>query len=286
MKNFNSFTRAAIALMALCGMLAPAFAFAQTGVAATASVNAGTRASVKVKAAAAAKTPKSKACVGKIKTDMATAKTCADQEIDRRIAALNDLGTRVQAMQKVTDSFKQSIANSIQTQVSALGQLKAKIDADTDAATLKTDIQAIAQSYRVYALLLPQVRIAAQADREVVLATMLTTLGQKLQARVSSAQSAGANVSAMTAALSDMSNKLSDAGSKAQAAVSTTATLAPDNGDKTVKESNDAALKTARADLDAGTKDLQAARKDTQAVLAALKSAKPSATATTTTSTH
>src|SRR6202012_2000296 len=61
-----------------------------------------------------------------------TAITRGDTEITRRIAALNDLNTRIQAMQKVTDTFKAGISASITNEVSTLTSLKAKIDADTD----------------------------------------------------------------------------------------------------------------------------------------------------------
>lgn len=195
----------------------------------------------------------------------------ANQEIDRRIAALNDLGTRVDGMQRVTAAFKQSLAGNIQNEVTALGQLKTKIAADTDEATLKADVQSITQSYRVYALVMPQSRIAAAADREVTLITMFNTLGQKLQARIAAQQNAGADVSKLLAALTDMSNQLKDANTQAQAAVSVSATLTPDNGDKTKMAQNTSALHTGRADIQAAQKDLVAARKDVATILAGLK---------------
>ncbi len=65
----------------------------------------------------------------------------ADQEIARRVAALNVLNTRIQAMQKLSADEKTSLASAIQAQLTELATLKTKIDADTDATTLKTDIQ-------------------------------------------------------------------------------------------------------------------------------------------------
>ncbi len=266
--------RALVSLLMFGSVLAPAIASAQVD----AAGDAGAAAAVKATGATTG-APVSVTVTKRTKA-MEAAIAKADKEIARRVAALNDANTRVQAMQQVTAAFKQNLATAIQAQISAFTALQAKIDADTDLATLKTDIQSITASYRVFALVLPQVRIAAMADREVSLAAMLNTLGIKLQARIASAQSAGQDTTALSAALADMSTRLSNASSQAQSAVSTTASLAPDNGDKTIMTSNAAAIKTARASLVAAQKDLQAARKDADTILKGLKNAKPAATST------
>ena len=69
---------------------------------------------------------------------------------------------------------------NIQTQITALNALKAKIDADTDAAILKTDIQSIAQAYRIFMLIIPQGNIAAAADRQATIINALVGIGKKL----------------------------------------------------------------------------------------------------------
>jgi hypothetical protein len=247
---------------ALCGaLLLPVLASAQVGAAAHAATPATTAAG-----AATIDAP----ATAKLDAKATAAKAKGDQEIDRRIQALNDLNTRVDNMQRVTATFKQNLSGNIQTQITGLTQLKAKIDADTDLATLKTDIQSVTQSYRIFALVLPMSRIAAQADREVTIITMMNQLGAKLQARISAAQQAGGNTSALLATLTDLSNKLADASTQAQAGVSVSAALTPDNGDKTKMAQNAAALKTARADLEVSQKDLIAARKDVQTIIAGL----------------
>lgn len=239
--------------------LAPAFAAAQAvNVNAATSVNAptsiGTSANASVTLTAAQKNAISR----------------ADKEIDRRIAALTDLNARVQAMQKVTDTFKAGISASITNEINALTSLKAKIDADTDAATLKSDVQSITSSYRVFALVIPQGHIAAFADRQVTLVSMMSTLGSKLQARITAAQQAGATTTALTAALTDMATKLQDAQKQAEAAVAVSSVLTPDGGDKTKMAANQAALKQGRADLVVGQKDLAAARKDVATIISGL----------------
>ncbi len=221
----------------------------------------------------------------KVSATFTKAQGRADTEITRRINALNDLNTRIQAMQEVTATFKTNLAANVQNQINVLTSLKAKIDADTDAATLKADVQSIATSYRIYILVLPQGRIAAAADREVAIAQMMTTLGSKLAARITAAQSAGQNVGSLTTALNDLAAKLQDASAQAQAAVSVSAPLSPDNGDATVKASNTAALKTARGDIKTSQQDLIAARADIKTIVSALlampSSASVSASSTT-----
>jgi len=208
-----------------------------------------------------------------------------DQEIDRRTQALTDLNTRIQAMQKVTDAFKQGISASITNEINTLGNLKTKIDADIDLATLKTDIQSITSSYRVFALVLPQGRIAAEADREVTIVSMMSTLGTKLQARMQAASQTNASSTSMKA-LSDMATKLQDAQAQAQAAVTASASLTPDNGDKTKMTSNTAALQQARTDLKTAQQDLLAARKDVETILKALPKLNATTSASSTTQTQ
>lgn len=263
-------------LAALLGLivLAPAFALAQTATVDTSATVNTTGASASVTGSATLTAAEQKAV------------SRGDQEITRRITALNDLNTRVQAMQAVTATFKQNLAANIQTEITTFTNLQAKIDADTDLATLKTDIQSITKSYRVYILVLPQGRIAAAADRVVTIVTMMSTLGSKLQARIQAASTAGNDTTALTAALTDMSGKLQDAQTQAQAAVTATASLQPDNGDTTVMASNTAALKQARTDIQTAMTDLQAARKDVSTIVSGLAKFNANVNASSTTQTQ
>lgn len=268
-----------VALAVMLGLLVPAFAFAQSAnVTASVTANAG-GASVNASA-----TTTAKLTAAEVK-----AQQRGDQEITRRTTALNALVTRISQMQEVSDSFKAGLTVSVQNEISTLAALQTKIDADADLATLKTDVQSITANYRVFMLILPQARIAAAADRVVTLTSMFSSLGSKLQARLQAAAQAGSDTTALTAALNDIAAKISDAQTQAQAAVSATASLQPDNGDTTVKASNTAALKQGKADIDAAQKDLVAARKDVGTIvagLAKLPSASASVNASSTTSTQ
>lgn len=215
----------------------------------------------------------------KVEARISTAKSHADQEIDRRISALNDLNTRVQAMAKVSADEKTSIANSVSSEISDLTTLKAKIDADADITSLKTDIKSITGSYRIFMLIIPQGRIEVASDRVKSVADLLTSFSAKLQSRISDAQASGKDVTSLSASVTDMNAKIADANAQADAAVTLVANLKPDNGDKTTMTANSTALKSARADIASATKDLQAARADSNTIVRGLHSIGASANA-------
>src|SRR3989344_864477 len=178
---------AATALFATAGI-----ALAQVDVSATAGASAnvgGTN--VKVDAAIEARITK--------------AKERADQEIQRRTEMLSELNTRVQAMAHVSADEKTAISTLVAAQISALAELKTKIVAETDIAELKVDIQSIAQSYRIFMLVIPRARIDIAADKINTAATALTALSVKLQTRISGATGDSA---AATAAHTDMNAQI------------------------------------------------------------------------------
>jgi len=209
----------------------------------------------------------------------------ADQEITRRLNALNALSTRVNAMVRLSDSEKASLSSAIQAQISAMNSLQAQISADAQAnntTTLKTDVQSITKSYRIFALILPQGSIEAAADRVLTITNIMTDLSAKFSTRISAAQSAGNNVTGAANALTDMNAKISDANTKTNAATSEIATLQPDNGDATVRASNTATLKDARSKIQAAQQDIVTARMDAETIIKALGGFKVSASASTT----
>jgi hypothetical protein len=206
----------------------------------------------------------------------------ADQEIARRIAALNALSTRIASMVKTTDAQKSNLNATIQSQISTLNTLKTKIDADTDLATVRTDVQSITKSYRIFILVIPQGQITAAADRITTITDQMTTLGTKLQTRISDAKTAGNDTSALDTLMTDYSAKISDAKTQAAAALTAITGLTPDNGDKTIEAKNTAALKDARTKIQAAQKDIVAAQKDAKGIAKGLKAFAATSTATST----
>ena len=202
---------------------------------------------------------------------MQRAKNRADQEIDRRVAALNKLATRVGAMKHITDTQKASLTTTIQTQISTLTTLKTKIDGDTDIATLRTDLQSITKSYRIFILIMPQITIMAAADRANTIADNMTTLSGKLSTRIATAEAAGKDVSTLKTTLDDMNTKIADAHTQAGIAITDVTSLVPDQGDATKAEANRQALLHARSKIRAAQDDLVGARKDALTISQGLK---------------
>lgn len=234
------------------------------------TVNASASVSAQVKANAAARLP-----------DIIAR---GDADVAARITALNDLNTRVQAIQNESATEKANISAQVQTNIAGLSTLKAKVDADATASTARSDDQSIFTAYRIYALVVPQGWILASADRVTTITGLMSALGTKMQARITTDQSAGKNVSTLVAALADMNAKITDANDQAASAQAAVSGLTPDQGNATVAASNHAALVAARADIKTATKDLQAARQDVKTILQGLKSLGGSASGSTTVS--
>lgn len=201
---------------------------------------------------------------------IATGKDRANREIERRITMLNALNERIQAMLRVSTTRKADTSVAVETEIADLTALKAKIDADTEIETLRADIKSIATSYRIFVLVVPQTRIIVAADKIQTTAAMMATFADKLQIRVSAAQTSGNDVTTLSRLLSDMSLKITDAQTLAAAAVSLVADLQPDNGDKAVQGSNATAMREARTKIEAALADLKTARKDAGEIVKAL----------------
>jgi uncharacterized protein YicC (UPF0701 family) len=221
-----------------------------------------------------------------ITAKISDAKSRADKEINRRVDALTMLNTRVQAMVHVSAQEKSSLAAAVSAQISSLTSLKTTIDAETSTTTLKTEIKSITQSYRIFMLVIPQAHIAVAADKVETVGDLMTALSGKLQTRITAAQNAGKDVSAMNTSMTDLSAKIADANAQASAAVAETVNLKPDNGEPTLEAANKAALEDARAKIKVALQDLKTARKDAGAIVKALVALHLTATATSSATVH
>jgi len=208
--------------------------------------------------------------------------TKANSDIAARITDLNNLNTKVQAMVNVSASEKTSISNEVQTNITGLTALQAKIDADTVLATAKSDAATIFTTFRIYALVIPQGYIEVSADKVNTISSLMTSLSTKLQARITADQNAGDNVASLQTALTDISTQTTNANSQAGIAQSGVVNLTPDQGNKTTAASNQAALVAARANIKTASADLKTARQDIQTILDGLKSFHATISASTT----
>lgn len=186
----------------------------------------------------------------------------ADAELTRRISSLNLLITKIGALKRLSAAQKTTFTNGVQTEITNLTALKAKIDADTDPTTLKTDVQSIVQDYRIFALYMPQIRILVASDVIETAADKLTDLATKLQAMIQAAQGQGKDATSLQTMLSDMTTKIADAKTQATNATNAVVGLTPAGfpGNKTTLQSAEAMLKTAFQDLKAALQDARTIR--------------------------
>jgi hypothetical protein len=213
---------------------------------------------------------------------IAKAQDRASQEIDRRTKALTELTSVIQGMRHLTDEQKNNFSANYAKIITSLNELKAKIAADTELATLKTDIQSITQSYRIFMLVIPQGRILAAAERIQAVAASEKEIATKLSTRIDEAAAGGKDVRDLKTILSDMQAKAAEAAELATAATSAVADLIPDEGDTTKAGANSQTIKDARAKIKTALKDVQTARADAHKIAKALIKTASSTTATST----
>ena len=242
--------------------------------------------SVKVRGSDVKSQLKAEAKVGVEAKRIEKAQNKASQEINRRIEVIEKLSVRIKEMKKIGDSEKANLLVTLSTEIANLNSLKNKIVADTDLETVKTDVKNITQSYRVFALVIPQWNIVIAADRILFTTDIFASLGGKLKIRIDDAKASGKDVSELLTSLSDLMSKTEEARTDANAAVTLAASLTPDDGDEVKFQANKKALVEARSKVKAGTEALRVARRDADMIVRALKSMKVKirTTATTTTS--
>jgi hypothetical protein len=198
--------------------------------------------------------------------DLSAAKAKCDAAVAERTTEIDKLTNRANGAKNLTADHHATINNFLAASRSGLVDLQAKIDGDTDAATLKTDCQNVASVYRVFALRAPQVHLAIVGDREAAVLAKGNGLATKLEAAIQKAAGNGKDVADATAKLADLNAKLADATSLLSGVVDAELTLTPDqwNADHNVLSATTTALRSVQ-------QDLLAALADGKAIVADLK---------------
>jgi len=198
--------------------------------------------------------------------DLTAAKAKCDAAITERVAELAKLTTRVNSAKALTADHKATVGGILSASNSGLNDLKAKIDADTDAATLKADCGQITAGFRIYALRAPQVRLALAGDRQATVLTKGTTIVPKLEAAIQKAATNGKDVTDANAKLDDLKAKLADATTLLNGLVDNELTFTPEQWN-----ANHGVLSGAMQSLKTSQADLKTALADAKAIIADLK---------------
>lgn len=145
-------------------------------------------------------------------------KTNVLNEIERRITSLNKLIEKMGEINRLTSIQTNTLQAQVRTEIAKLEELKLKINSETDADALKLQKQSVFNSYKYYALYVPEIQIIAHANKIIDIAN------------------------AMNAKTTDAGLKkiISDSSAKAQSAIDMVIVLTPEG------TNNKATLTTAR----------------------------------------
>jgi hypothetical protein len=107
-------------------------------------------------------------------------KKVATAGITRRVLALRELSTAAKSIVRLTEADRSALTSQLQDQINGLSSLNAKIQGDTDEATVRADAQKIVTDYRVYVLTIPKGRGVVVSDIELNAVDRFTKLADRL----------------------------------------------------------------------------------------------------------
>lgn len=158
-------------------------------------------------------------------------KTKGNAEIDRRLGTLNTLITVIAASAHLSKDNQTALSNQVSAEVEALGQLRIKLDAETTVTGAAADVSSMITEYRVYALIVPKVRLLKTADDQTVVEQKLSDLAAKLNTRLSQTESSTEGISALRTKLDQLNTSISDAKALTQSVESGVLPLQPSDYD-------------------------------------------------------
>jgi hypothetical protein len=197
---------------------------------------------------------------------LATIQADAKLKTTARIGSLNTAIAKITAAQDIGSSDRSEILATLKGDVTGMNTVEAKIAADTTVATASADYKTIFTTYRVYAVAIPQSRLAAAADRETsTTIPRLTDAQTKLSAALAGPD-AGKSTPALQADLSDMSAQVSAATAALNGIAAESLAVTP-----SAYNSNHSVLEPIRSAVKSAIADLTKASTDGKTVLAAIK---------------
>lgn len=197
---------------------------------------------------------------------LAAIQAAAKASISKRTDALNSGIARAKAAQGLPDDDRATIVGILSSDVSGLSDLGATIAADTDAKTAAADSRKIFTQFRVFAVALPQSRIAGAADRLTGTAIPKLTAEEKRLAEDLAGKHASKSTPALVAKLVDMRKNIAAASAALSGVADSALAVTPAD-----YNSNHSVLTPLRASVATAAKDLKQARADGAAVRKALR---------------
>lgn len=193
----------------------------------------------------------------------------ADRLIEIRLRALKRLLDRVNNVRNINEPDRQSLIEDINKNVEGLTALKAKIDANTDLNTLRTDVKSIF-SYRIFAVVLPRDYGLLVTYRQQYLVNRLTSLQDKIQAKIDEAKAKNQDTSAIEKSFVDLKKQVESANSQLTIAEEKFSAMKATDVSGAAK-----LLEAGKIALKAAATDIKEARDDLQKIVNDLKNLKP-----------
>src|SRR5450432_189547 len=128
-----------------------------------------------------------------------------------RIGALNTAIAKVSAAQDISSADRATILSTLNGDLAGMNTVEAKIAADTTALTAAADYKTIFTTYRVYAVAIPQSRLAAAADRMTSTSIPKLTDAESKLAAALAGPDASKSTPELLADLADMSAQIASA---------------------------------------------------------------------------
>ena len=183
-----------------------------------------------------------------------------------RIGSLGAAIAKVNAAKDISSSDRAAILGTLNGDVAGMNTVEAKIEADTTVASAAADYRTIFTTYRVYAVAIPQSRLAAAADRMTSTSIPKLTDAQSKLAAALAGPDASKSTPALQADLADMSAQIAAATAALNGVAAQSLAVTP-----SAYNSNHSVLQPVRSAVKAAIADLKKAATDGKTVLAAIK---------------
>lgn len=142
-------------------------------------------------------------------TELARIIKSADEMIANRLQSLQNLLVRLQGDKRLSSDERTNLTTDVNTAISNLNTLKAKIDADTDVTTARADRKSIVTGYRVYVIFEPKERLLVTIDNLQTASGNVSSLSAQVQTLLNNLKSQGKDITAAQNDLTDINTQLS-----------------------------------------------------------------------------
>jgi hypothetical protein len=192
----------------------------------------------------------------------AAAKTATD----KREIALSAAITKLDAAKAISASDKSTLVDRLNADLAGMKAIESKIAADTTLAAASADFKTIFTTYRVFAVAIPQARIASVVDRVTSIDIPKLTDSQTRLATGLAGKDALKSTAALQSTLADMKTQVDAANTQLDGVSGKVIAITPAE-----YNSNKAVISSVRAAVKIAESDLTQARADRKAILTALK---------------